>query len=321
MHFQILSTVTIKLIKYNNFNQILWLKLFCVFRMPNNASRKAARREKLAANKAARNAACLSMFNPNVARRTVNISRVVNANPLNNTVKLRAPDSFTGPFGGQLLHNEMKQMQLLGLPVKNQQKLTQAEQATVNAIARENAADRITTKSASMYNGIGVTGDQYLYDTVYPKTQTNLNQLASHRAEELSQTLPNATRRLRAKAKYLRYTMGQGAQRLLPEANAIKASEGYSVAQPTARSLANAQAAHRFAQNHYAGRFNTVRQPIQVEPPRQSSPGFFGGLFRSCFGESCPVNDSAIRSTFSTENPLYRRGGRSRQKRKHSRKH
>ena len=277
----------------------------------NNATRKAERRAKLAEAKAARNAAGVNMFNPSVTKRTVNIGTIFNANPLNTITKLRAPNLFRGqPSQKFLTPKQIKQIQLLGLPTSNPQPLTSKEWVNLNAIARENAENTMATKRASMNNGPGLSGDQYLYDTVYPKTQTNLNELASHRAEELLQTVPDATRRLRAKAKYLRYTMGneRAAQQALRDANAIKAGEAYLVAEPTARSLANAEAYHRFAQNHYAGRFNTVEQPIQVEPPRQSSPGFFGGLFRSCFGESCDVNTSA------TVNPLYGHGGRSRRK-------
>jgi len=128
--------------------------------MPNNRSRKIARREKLAANKAARNAAGVNMFDSNVHVALFNLSKSplggTKVNPssvmaYHGSTGLRAPDSFTGPFGGQLLHNERKQMQLLGLPVDTPVDLG-SQQAALNAIIAENNANTLATKSASSVN-------------------------------------------------------------------------------------------------------------------------------------------------------------------------
>jgi hypothetical protein len=298
--------------------------------MPNNATRKAERREKLAAAKAERNAAGVNMFNPraHVALFNINSSPLggTRDNPLptralHGNVNLRAANLFTGkPFAGYLSPEEIKDMQLLGLPTKSEVNLTTGEQATINAIAAENAANAMATMRRSEPNANGLTGDQYLYSTVYPKSQANLQAIASHHSQQVAETqdIP-ALRNLDAQIRHLRYNLKdeEGARKLLKNAREIKATAGYTVAEPTARSLANAQAYHDFAKQHYASDLPVLpvlpNQSVQLRPS-QPSRGYFGGLFNSCFGGSCSVNERAVQP-LTVINPLHisgRHGGRSR---------
>jgi len=283
--------------------------------MQNNTTRKAERRAKLATNKSARNAAGVTMFNPSVTKRTVNIgSSPLGANTFNSQISLRAPNLFTGNATEKhMTPQQIKKIQLLGLPTSQKTLLTANEQARVNAITAENYANTLATKSASQRNARGVNGEQYLYNTVHPKTQANLLELESHRKQELAQTryVP-AAMNLEAKAKHLRYNLRDeaGARRLLKQAEEIRAREGYTVAQPTSRSLANAEAYHEFAKKQFnPGKSVNVRKSSEV---RQSSPGFLGGLFSSCFGDNC----SAVDSSVYIRNPLPSHGGRSRRHRR-----
>ena len=300
-----------------------------------NATRKVERRTKLAAAKAARNAAGVNMFNPTAHVALININNSplggTRENPLptmalhKNNLKLRAPGLFTGkPFEGYLSPEEIKRIELLGLPVKSHQYLTPEEQAAVNAIAAENAATAMATMRASEPNARGLTGDQYLYTTVYPRSEANLRAIASHRSQQLAETRNvMAARNLEAEARHLRYNLRdeRGARDLLKQAEAIRAEQGYTVAQPTSRSLANHQAYHDFAEEHYAS--DLPVQPSQSVQASQPRRGLFGGLFNSCFGGSCSVNESAIAPSI-TLNPLHtrgRRGGRSRRRKHNMRKY
>ena len=127
--------------------------------MPNNATRKAARRANIAAAKAARNPGA-NMFNPNVHTALFNVNSSplggTRANPLpvmayHGSTQLRAPDSFTGAFGRRLSPDQSKQMQKLGLPVRVPAWLG-SDQAAVAAIHAENAANTMATKAASSVN-------------------------------------------------------------------------------------------------------------------------------------------------------------------------
>lgn len=316
MYFLILNTVTTKLErKHNDFRLIIRLKLFCVFRMPNtNATRKAERRAKLAAAKAARNAAGLNMFNPTAHLALVNINSSplggTKENPLptmalHNNVNLRAPGLFTGkPYQGYLNPEVVKRIELLGLPVKSHEYLTEEERAAVNAIAAENAATAQASKSASGRNWWGVTGAQY----VFPKS-ANSSQARNRHFHAILARTQQASEELRKlqDAAEMRSMQGdyESADQLLKRAAEIRAEQAYTVAEPTEKSLQNAEAYHMFAK--------------EIEGKQGRT-----GLFSSCFGGSCSVNQSATVGPSTTANPLHtrgsRRGGRSRRKQKHQNK-
>jgi hypothetical protein len=295
--------------------------------MPNNATRRAARRANIAAAKAARNAAGVNMFTPlNGSVPVVRVKSVepgsspLGANAAYYTTPLRAANLFKGKaFSGELPSAESRQMQMAGLPVKVPVHLG-SDQAAVDAIYAENAENAMATMRRSEPNANGLTGDQYLYSTVYPKSQANLQAIASHHSQQVAETqdIP-ALRNLDAQIRHLRYNLKdeEGARKLLKNAREIKATAGYTVAEPTARSLANAQAYHDFAKQHYASDLPVLpvlpNQSVQLRPS-QPSRGYFGGLFNSCFGGSCSVNERAVQP-LTVINPLHirgRRGGRSR---------
>jgi hypothetical protein len=128
--------------------------------MPNNnATRKAERRAKLAAAKAARNAAGVNMFTPlNGTNAVVGVKSVepgsspLGANALYYTTDLREANLFRGkPYRGTLSIRDTKQMQMAGLPVKVPLFLG-SEQAVVNEIDAENHTNTMATKSASSPN-------------------------------------------------------------------------------------------------------------------------------------------------------------------------
>jgi hypothetical protein len=294
--------------------------------MPNN-TRRAKRRANILAAKEARKVAGVNMFTPlNGTEPVVRVAQVnINSSPLgamayHGTTPLRAPNLFTGKsFARSLSPQQIKEIQLLGLPVHDQQYLTEEERQTLAAITAENAANIQASKSASEPNAIGLEGKDYLYTTVYPKTPSNFNNNADHRRLQLDEThnVPSArpVKDLAYKFRYGNKIDESIARQLLKRAKEIEAAEGYVVAKPTARSRASAEAYRKYAEDHYASELPVQpSQPVQLRPG-QSSRGFFGKLFNSCFGESCSVNEGAVQP-LTVVNPLSSvgHGGRSRKR-------
>jgi hypothetical protein len=243
--------------------------------MPNN-TRKAERRAKLAANKAARNAAGVNMFTPlNGSVPLVRVKSVelgsspLGANAAYYTTPLRAANLFNGkPFRGELSPEEQRRMFVTGLPTsygsRNGDILSQEDLNAARAIAAENAVNTRASKSASTANAMGVTGNRYLY----PKSYENKLAEFLHRPAVLS-----ATR----------------------QSEGVEGHNGYTVADPTAKSIENAKAYHKFAEQIHA-------KQLKPDAP---------GLFSSCFGGSCSAVEPS--STVTIRNPLSSsRGGRSR---------
>jgi hypothetical protein len=154
--------------------------------MPNNATRRAARRANIAAAKAARNAAGVNMFTPlNGSVPVVRVKSVepgsspLGANAAYYTAPLRAANLFKGKaFSGELPSAESRQMQMAGLPVKVPVHLG-SDQAAVDAIYAENAKDALDSKTLSSVN---------------TRDDTNIRQQMSELNITSTKSLPQAER-------------------------------------------------------------------------------------------------------------------------------
>jgi hypothetical protein len=215
--------------------------------MPNN---KTERKARIAAAKEARTAAGVNMFSPDVGVKIVGINNAPSAkNALYGRANLRAPNTFTGNgFSRQLSAEEKRQ---------------------AKSLLSEKRENNAKTKRASTPNRWGETGNSYLHS----RTAANQYNERQHRKTIIAATRNiEEARKLEEEARLKKlFEENEEADKLLSRAANLRKEVGYTVAEPTPKSLKNMAMVHEFAKGIHAKQ--TTKK----------------GLFGNCFGAECSV--------------------------------
>jgi len=245
---------------------------------------KETRRARLAAAKLKRNANEVNMFSPEVEVKLIGITNAPNQEVNNSNVfnsPLKGLRTQNNGYSGMLTPEEMVQYYRLHLPTKRLWSLTEKDNLQREGVAYENNLANRETKRSSRSNDWFETGNSYKrFLTRENALNAKLHRLAIRTATRNIKEAIDLERR----AKTLRTLLNddEGADKLLIEADQLRKNAGYVVAEPTEKSLHNAEVARQFAEGIHAKQ----RRPVKR--------GFMGTLM-SCFGEKCTIAENGTR--------------------------